>query len=149
MVASTLTAKGPCSPTNCFISGSSVVLPYIKKRHINSKVTQKESMTYWKKSWPDCLWSTFLTTQCGNLFQVALSGQIVASDMTLKQQQTTDEMVKNNERWAKTVTEMRTIPNAVENIHVRSPLQSSHGPPPKTVPVKALQLGTLVNDHFL
>ena len=57
--------------------------------------------------------------------------------MTLKQQQKTGEMVKNNERWVKTVTEMRTIPNAVENLHVRSPLQRE--PPPKTVPVKALQ----------
>lgn len=57
--------------------------------------------------------------------------------MILKQQQKTGEMVKNNERWVKTVTEMRTIPNAVENLHVRSPLQRE--PPSKTVPVKALQ----------
>ena len=57
--------------------------------------------------------------------------------MILKQQQKTGEMVKNNERWVKTVTEMRTIPNAVENLHVRSPLQRET--PSKTVPVKALQ----------
>lgn len=62
--------------------------------------------------------------------------KIVTSDMTLKQQQKTGEMVKNNERWVKTVTEMRAIPNAVENLHVRSPLQ--RGPPPKTVPVPVL-----------
>ena len=74
MVASTLTAKGPCSPTNCFILGSSVLLPYIKKRNIYSKVIQKESTTYWKKTWPDWLWSISMT-QCGTLFQVALSGQ--------------------------------------------------------------------------
>ena len=64
--------------------------------------------------------------------------------MTLKQQQKTNEMVKNNKRWAKTLTEMRTVTNAVKNLHVWSPLLSSHWPPPKTFPVKALWLG---NSH--
>lgn len=134
MVASTLTAKGPCSPTNCFILGSSVLLPYIKKRNIYSKVIQKESTTYWKKTWPDWLWSISMTQICGTLFQVALSGQ--NCDLASRPWNSNRRQIK----WWKTMTEMRTIANTVENVHVGPPLLGSNGPPPKTFPVKASQV---------
>lgn len=38
------------------------------------------------------------------------------------------------------MTEMRTIANTVENVHVGPPLLGSNGPPPKTFPVKASQV---------